>query len=102
VEFLYTNEEGAFETKNPRHDSLRIAMTALTPEQDVEARALAEAISRASADDLLHLAQLLVSKPSDQVFGQTEFQLRDVLHKIGTKALNLYLAEKKTATKAPA
>jgi hypothetical protein len=38
---------------------------------------------------------LLVSKPSHQVFGQTERQLRDLVHRIGAKALDLYLAEKK-------
>ena len=76
-------------------------MSTLTPEQEVEARALADAISRTSADDLLRLAQLLVSKPSDQLFGQTEFQVRDLVHRIGAKAFDLYLAEKKTATSAP-
>jgi len=77
-------------------------MSTLTPEQEVEARVLAEAISRASADDLLTVARLLVGKPAEQVFGQTELQLRDLVHKIGAKALDLYLAEKKTATSAPA
>jgi hypothetical protein len=77
-------------------------MSALTHEQEVEARVLADAIARASADDLLTLARLLVGKPSHQVFGQTELQLRDLVHKIGAKALDLYLAEKKTATSAPA
>jgi hypothetical protein len=77
-------------------------MTTLTVEQEVEARALADAVARASADEFLALARLLVGKPSHQVFGQTELQLRDLVHKIGAKGLNLYLAEKKTATKAPA
>jgi len=73
-------------------------MTALTPEQEVEARALADTLARAASDDLLTLARLLVSKPTHQVFGQTELQLRDLVHRLGAKALNLYLAEKKTAT----
>lgn len=77
-------------------------MSALTHEQEVEARVLADAIARASADDLLTLACLLVGKPSHQVFGQTELQLRDLVHEIGAKALDLYLAGKKTATSAPA
>lgn len=74
----------------------------MTPEQEVEARALADAISRASADDILAIARLLVSKPAHQVFGQTECDVRNLLHRIGAKALDLNLAEKKTATKAPA
>ena len=77
-------------------------MSALTPEQEVQAQALAAAITHASADDLLALARLLVAKPSHAVFGPTELQLRDLVHKIGAKALDLYLAEKKTATWAPA
>jgi len=76
-------------------------MSALTPEQEVEARVLADAIARATSDDLLAIARLLVGKPSHQVFGQTELQLRDLVHKLGAKALDLYLAEKKTATSAP-
>jgi hypothetical protein len=73
----------------------------LTPEQETQARALADAIAHASAADLLALARLLVAKPSHEVFGQTELQLRDLVHRIGAKALDLYLAEKKTATSAP-
>ena len=74
----------------------------LTPEQETQARALADAIAHASADDLLALARVLVVKPSHEVFGQTERQLRDLVHRIGAKALDLYLAGKKTATSAPA
>jgi hypothetical protein len=70
-------------------------MTTLTPEQEAEARALAAAISQATSDDLLALARLLVSKPSHQAFGQTEFQLRDLVHRLGAKSLELFLAEKK-------
>jgi hypothetical protein len=79
-----------------------MAMSALTPEQEVQAQALAAAIAHASGDDLLALARLLVAKPSHAVFGQTELQLRDLVHRIGAKALDLYLAGKKTATSAPA
>ena len=73
-------------------------MTALTPEQEVEARTLADALARATSDEFLTLARLLVSKPTNQVFGQIELQLRDLVHRCGAKALDLYLAEKKTAT----
>jgi len=77
-------------------------MSALTAEQEVEAQVLADTLTRAVADDFLTLARLLVSKPTHQVFGQTEFDVRDRVHRLGAKALELYLAEKKTATKAPA
>jgi hypothetical protein len=74
-----------------------MAMSTLTPEQEAEARVLADAIARATSEDLLAVARLLVGKPSAQVFGQTELRLRDLVHKIGAKALDVYLAEKKTA-----
>ena len=77
-------------------------MSKLSAEQEAEAQALAERISRATADDLLEVARLLVANPSDRAFGRTEFQLRDLVHRIGAKALQLHLAEKKTATKDPA
>ena len=77
-------------------------MTTLTPEQEAEARALAEAISQATSDDVLALARLLVSKPSHQAFGQTEFHLRDLVHRLGAKSLELFLVGKKTATREPA
>jgi hypothetical protein len=68
----------------------------LSVEQEAEARALADAISQAGSDDILALARLLVSKPSEQAFGQTESQLRDLVHRLGAKALELRLAGKKT------
>ena len=77
-------------------------MCQLTEQQEAEALKLAEAISQAASTDILALARVLVSKPSHQAFGQTEFQLRDLVHRIGAKALELHLAEKKTATKAQA
>jgi hypothetical protein len=74
----------------------------LSVEQEAEARALAAAITQAGSDDVLALARLLVSKPAEQAFGQTEFQLRDLVHRIGAKALEVHLAEKKTATRGRA
>src|SRR5205807_2473858 len=52
-------------------------------------------------DDLLALARVLVAKPSHEVFGQTERQLRDLVHRIGAKALDLYLAGKKRLRRLP-
>ena len=79
-----------------------MSITLLTPEKEQEAQALAARIRRAVDDDLLQLARLLVSKPEDQIFGQTEFQVRDIAHRVGAAALQTHLAEKKTATAAAA
>jgi hypothetical protein len=76
--------------------------TALTPEQEARAQDFAAVLQRATADDFVRIARLLVSKDEAHTFGQTEFQLRDLVLALGAKALHLGLAQKKTATRAPA
>lgn len=73
----------------------------LTPEQEAQAQQLAALIQQATAHDLLRIARLLVSKDEAHTFGQTEFQLRDLVHRLGANALETALAQKKTATAAP-
>jgi phosphomannomutase len=72
----------------------------LTAEQEAQAQELAAQITAAIASDVLSMARLLVSKDARHTFGQTEFQLRAVLHKAGAKALETSLDQKKTATTA--
>ena len=74
--------------------------TDLTPEQEAKAQELAAALGDAVADDLLRIARLLVAQDGRHAFGRTEFQLRDLVHRIGAKALEASLAQKKTATRA--
>jgi hypothetical protein len=74
----------------------------LTPEQEAQAQELAALVAEAIASDVLQVARLLVSKKTKDPFGQTEFQLRDLTHQIGARALEISLAQKKTATSAPA
>jgi hypothetical protein len=74
---------------------------ALTPEQEAQAQDLATRITEAIATDVLRVARLLVSKDTRHTFGQTELQLRDLIHRAGAKALETSLAQKKTATTAP-
>ena len=76
--------------------------TTLTVEQEAEAQRLALRIQEAARADILALARLLVSKPEADLFGATEFQARDVAHHLAAKAFEVHLAEKKTATSAPA
>ena len=61
---------------------------------------LAEAIAEAASQEFLQLARTLVG--SDSPFGQTEFAVRDILLRVGAKVYEQHLAQKKTATKAPA
>ena len=74
----------------------------LTPEQEAQAQQLAALVTQAIAADVLQVARLLVATKVQDTFGPTEFHLRDLAHKIGARALELSLAQKKTATSAPA
>lgn len=76
--------------------------TTLTVEQEAEAQRLAERIQEVAREDILELARLLVSKRASDIFGETEFQAREVVHRVGAKAFEVHLAEKKTATTAAA
>jgi len=79
-----------------------MTLTTLTPEQEAEAQCLAQQLQEEARPDLLALARLLVSKREADIFGETEFQARDLVHRVGAKAFVIHLREKKTATKAPA
>ncbi len=57
-----------------------MASIPLTPEQEQQAQALAARIRQAADADILQLARLLVSKPEHETFGQTEFEVRDIVH----------------------
>jgi hypothetical protein len=79
-----------------------MTLTTLTAEQETEAQQLAQRIEQASRSDILELARLLVSKREAEIFGETEFQVRDLVHRIGATAYQEHLAQKKTATGAAA
>ena len=74
----------------------------LTPELEAQAQDLVTRLRAQADDELLALARLLVSKEDRDLFGDTEFQVRDIVHRIGAKAYEAHLAQKKTATKVPA
>ena len=70
----------------------------LSPEQEAEAQALALRLRELSEAEFLLLARLLVSKAEGDLFGDTEFQVRDILLRAGAKAFQEHLRQKKTAT----
>ena len=74
----------------------------LSPEQEADAKVLAQAIREAAADEIDELARTLVSADDAHLFGENEFKVRDLAHKIAAKAFEQHLAQKKTATRAPA
>jgi hypothetical protein len=71
----------------------------LSAEQEAEAQALAQRIRELADEEFVQMARLLVSKPDREIFGDTEFELRDIVLKLGAKALQERLRQKKTATK---
>jgi hypothetical protein len=73
----------------------------LSTEQEVEAKALEAKIQVAVQREIADLARLMVSKSDRELFGLTEFQVRDIVLRIGAKVYQEHLREKKTATKVP-
>jgi hypothetical protein len=75
----------------------------LTAEQEAEAQRLAARVMTRTREEVLGIARLLVSRSDRDLLGQTEFEVRDRVHRIGAHALETALAErKKGGTKAPA
>jgi hypothetical protein len=75
----------------------RSRQTSLSVEQEAEAQALAGRLRELADEELVEMARLLVSKPEHEVFGDTEFELRDIVLKVGAKALEEHLRQKKMA-----
>jgi hypothetical protein len=72
---------------------------ALTPEQEKEAKILEDKIRLAINKEVTAMARLLASREDKDLFGKTEFEVRDLVLKIGAKAYEALLRGKKTATK---
>jgi len=74
----------------------------LSPELEAQAQELLARLRPQAEDELLALARLLVSKPDHEIFGDTEFEARDIVHHLGAQAFQTHLAQKKAATKGRA
>ena len=75
----------------------------LPAEQAQRAQQLFESLKAGAEADLHAIAELLASKPDHQLFGPTEFQLRDLVHRLGAKALQTAAQQrKKGGTQVPA
>jgi hypothetical protein len=75
----------------------------LTPEQQAEAQRIEDILMEAARQEIHAIALLLASKPDHKLLGKTEFEVRDRVHKIGAKAIETALNErKKGGTKGPA
>ncbi len=74
---------------------------ALTAEQEAEAKVLEAKIQKAIQTEIADLARLMDSKSDRELFGRTEFHVRDLVLRVGGKVYEEHLREKKTATEVP-
>jgi hypothetical protein len=75
----------------------------LTADQAELEERIYQGLRQSCDSDLRTMAKLLASKPYKQLLGPTEFEVRDLAHDLGAKALQTALNErKKGGTKDPA
>jgi hypothetical protein len=67
----------------------------LTEEQELEAAQIEDVLKGAAAVEFRRFARLLASKANREFFGETEFQLRDIVHRLGARGIDAALAERK-------
>lgn len=66
----------------------------LNAEQEQEAEAIFQRIQAAFTDEARHMSRLMASKKTGQIFGKTEFELRDRVHSLGATLLEAAAAER--------
>lgn len=75
----------------------------LTEEQEAEAAYIADVLTASSEVTVKYIARLLASKSNRELFGETEFQIRDAVHRLGAEGMDAALVErKKRGTEDPA
>ena len=79
----------------------------LTEEQQALSGRIQERLQSRFAEELQGLAQLLASREYGKLLGQTEYDVRDIVHRLGALAIETALTERKkgdmqvAATPAP-
>lgn len=74
----------------------------LPPDKQAEIEDLEREIREAVDAEISELATNLATTDDAHLFGQNEFKIRAIAHRIAAKALQRHLARKKTDTTAPA
>jgi len=72
-----------------------MSRTPLTATQQAEADRIYESLRASLDSDIKQIAELLASKPDGQLLGATEFTVRDLVLKVGAKALQTALDGRK-------
>jgi hypothetical protein len=92
--FVHKSGRSRFDEKFTPVIREKAMQEALTAAQEAEANELAQAIGEAATAEFLQLARTLVGSGASP-FGKTEFTIRDILLKVGAKAYEQHLAQKK-------
>lgn len=66
----------------------------LNPEQQEHAERILQHLRSHADQHLQELALLLASKPDNELFGQTEFEARDIIMRIGAQAVQAAVVER--------
>jgi hypothetical protein len=75
---------------------LAAAESVLAAEQEEEeAQRIADIVAAGARAEALKIGRLLASRKNSELFGATEFEVRDAVHRIGTRALETALEERK-------
>jgi hypothetical protein len=67
----------------------------LTSEQEAEAERIEDNLKAAATVEIRRVARLLASKENRELFGETEFQVRDAVHRIAARGMDAAVAERK-------
>lgn len=74
----------------------------LTAEQEEEAARIEDILVGKARAEARYIARVLASRQDGELFGETEFQIRDAVHRIGAAGLDAALElRKKRGTEAP-
>ena len=102
VESLYTRANACLLRRIPIPEPESIMPpTPVPPEKRADVERLAREIQDAVAAEVDELAANLLTTDDAHLFGDNEFTLRALAHRIAAKAIERRLAQKKTATRGP-
>lgn len=67
----------------------------LTAAQEAEAARIEDILKAKATVEIKQIARLLASKSNRELLGQTEFQVRDAVHRVGAAGIDAALEERK-------
>jgi hypothetical protein len=67
----------------------------LTEEQEAEAARIEDILLAKARGEVRFVARLLASKSNRELFGETEFRIRDAVHRLGAVGMDAALSERK-------